>query len=80
MAKYIVNCMVPVFLNIVVQADDKESAIEAAEPYMHLSSYAGNGSPGGKLVGVDESHVDIEPGDVVENEHFSIEASLAETE
>lgn len=62
MKKFVVNCAIPVHMNIEVEAEDGDAAIEAAYEYMGLTGYAGNGGCN-KLVGTAESNVSIEAGD-----------------
>lgn len=77
MPKYNVNFSMPVYFNVEIEAESEDSAIEEAMQYAYLTSYAGNGGSG-KLVGVDETCVNIEPGDaVLEGDGWTITASEA---
>lgn len=74
MPKFNVQLSMPVHLNIQVEADDEESAIEEAQEHAWLSSYTGNGGTD-KLIGTDEACVSIEPGEcVLEGDGWSITA------
>lgn len=77
MAKWEVNCAIPVFLTITVDADSEEQAIDAAMEAASLGSYVGNGGID-KLIGTSKSNVSLEPGDIVlEDPPFKITVEAA---
>jgi hypothetical protein len=74
MKKYEVNCVMPVFMTITVEADNEEDAIDKASDDMYLNGYCGNGARYGRLVGHSRENVCIEAGEcVIEDEFFKIE-------
>jgi hypothetical protein len=62
MKKFVVTCVLPVYLNIKVEAETEDDAIDEAGQYMYLTNYAGNGGSD-KLCGTSESNVSVEGGD-----------------
>ena len=77
--KYFVRAVVPAFLTVEVEAEDKESAIELALDDMSLCNFAGNGGTD-KIIGTTSENVSIEAGDMpLDGEiKFDIEAEEAE--
>lgn len=73
MRKYKITIPFPVFVSIEVEAEDEETAEEAAFAEAYIDSYAGNGGSD-KLIGVSGSNVSIEAGETpIEEKPFSIE-------
>lgn len=62
MPTYKVDCAMPVFLSITVEADDEADAIDKAYEHMSLTGFCGNGGTD-KLIGTYEPNVSLEPGD-----------------
>jgi len=70
--KYNVYFTMPVHFTVEVEAASTEEAEEKALEYAELSSFAGNGG-WGKLVGVNESFISIEPGEgIIEGNGWSV--------
>jgi len=74
MKKFRVIVPFPVWVSVVVEAEDEESAIDCAIEDASITSFVGNGGTD-KLVGVYGSNCSIEAGDVpLESNGFEIEA------
>ena len=77
MKKYEVNCVMPVFMTITVEADNEEDAIDKAFEHVDLKDYAGNGAMFGKLIGTEERNVTLEAGiEPIDDEFYKIEVEL----
>lgn len=75
MKRFRVSGSVPVWCSIVVEAEDEEGAVDAAnELWPGLGGYAGNGALHGRLIGHSEENCEIiAPDDTPEWDEDAIE-------
>lgn len=80
MKKYKVEMVWPVYVTITVEAETEEEALEAAQDEAYMDSYCGNGGLGDKIVGVNDSHISIYPGEMELEGTFEFETSVEEVD
>jgi hypothetical protein len=66
MKTYRVSGAIPVYIDVMVEADSEDEAEELAAGHLHLSNYVGNDGNGEKLIGTREKCVELTAVDDVE--------------